>query len=98
MKRARKGVVPSRRARASTVPAAATKTIARTRSAATAPFAPPPRFRWPDGARCAVMLGFDVDGETTALSEDPTTGETHRRPHVSPDGYYRGKRVVAEKE
>ena len=71
MKRARKGVVPSRRARASTVPAATTKTIARTKSAATAPFAPPPRFRWPDGARCAVMLGFDVDGETTALSEDP---------------------------
>ena len=33
-----------------------------------------------------------------ALSEDPTTGETHRRHHVSPDGYYRGKRVVAEKE
>ncbi|MGH8598625.1 MAG: 50S ribosomal protein L32 [Gammaproteobacteria bacterium] len=32
------------------------------------------------------------------LSEDPTTGETHRRHHVSPDGYYRGKRVVAEKE
>lgn len=33
-----------------------------------------------------------------ALSEDPTTGETHRRHHISPDGYYRGKRVVAEKE
>ncbi len=32
------------------------------------------------------------------LSEDPTTGETHRRHHVSADGYYRGKRVVAEKE
>lgn len=36
-----------------------------------APFAPAPRFVWPDGARCAVMLSFDVDGETTALSEDP---------------------------
>jgi large subunit ribosomal protein L32 len=32
------------------------------------------------------------------LSEDPTTGETHRRHHISPNGYYRGKRVVAEKE
>ena len=31
------------------------------------------------------------------LSEDPTTGETHLRHHISPDGYYRGKRVVAEK-
>jgi peptidoglycan/xylan/chitin deacetylase (PgdA/CDA1 family) len=36
-----------------------------------APFMPPPRFRWPGAARCAVMLCFDVDGETTALSEDP---------------------------
>jgi Predicted xylanase/chitin deacetylase len=34
-------------------------------------FSPPPRFVWPDGKRCAVMLCFDVDGETTALSEDP---------------------------
>ena len=29
-----------------------------------------------------------------ALSIDPTSGETHRRHHVSPDGYYRGKRVI----
>jgi len=28
------------------------------------------------------------------LSVDPTTGETHRRHHVSPDGYYRGRKVV----
>lgn len=34
-------------------------------------YLPPPRFTWPDGARCAAMLCFDVDGETTALSEDP---------------------------
>ncbi len=34
-------------------------------------FRPEPRFIWPDGRRCAVMLCFDVDGETTALSEDP---------------------------
>ena len=33
-------------------------------------FLPPPRFVWPDGHRCAAMLSFDVDGETTALSED----------------------------
>ncbi len=32
------------------------------------------------------------------LSEDATTGETHLRHHISPDGYYRGKRVIAEKE
>jgi peptidoglycan/xylan/chitin deacetylase (PgdA/CDA1 family) len=34
-------------------------------------FAPPPRFKWPGGHCCAAMICFDVDGETTALSEDP---------------------------
>lgn len=29
-----------------------------------------------------------------ALSADPTTGEVHRRHHVTKDGYYRGKQVV----
>lgn len=29
------------------------------------------------------------------LSTEPTTGETHRRHHVSADGYYRGKQVIA---
>jgi peptidoglycan-N-acetylglucosamine deacetylase len=33
-------------------------------------FLPPPRFIWPEGQRCAAMLCFDVDGETTALSEN----------------------------
>jgi peptidoglycan-N-acetylglucosamine deacetylase len=33
-------------------------------------FLPPSRFIWPGGQRCAAMLCFDVDGETTALSED----------------------------
>jgi large subunit ribosomal protein L32 len=28
------------------------------------------------------------------LSIDPTTGETHRRHHVTADGYYRGKKVL----
>jgi len=44
-------------------------------------FQPPPRFVWPDGRRCAVMLCFDVDGETTALSEDP--GLARRRTLMS---------------
>ncbi len=29
-----------------------------------------------------------------ALSIEPNTGETHLRHHVSPDGYYRGRKVV----
>ncbi len=28
------------------------------------------------------------------LSADPVSGETHRRHHVTADGYYRGKRVI----
>lgn len=28
------------------------------------------------------------------LSRDPTTGELHRRHHVSVDGYYRGRKMV----
>ncbi len=29
-----------------------------------------------------------------ALSTDSTSGETHRRHHVTEDGYYRGKKVI----
>lgn len=29
------------------------------------------------------------------LAVDPTSGETHRRHHVTADGYYRGRKVVA---
>ena len=29
-----------------------------------------------------------------ALSIDPTSGETHVRHRISPDGYYRGKQVI----
>lgn len=32
------------------------------------------------------------------LATDPKTGETHRRHHVSPDGYYRGRKVVDRDE
>ena len=28
------------------------------------------------------------------LSVDPTTGEVHRRHHISPTGYYRGRKVI----
>lgn len=36
-----------------------------------------------------------LQGET--LSIDPTSGETHLRHHVSPDGFYRGRKVVSGK-
>ncbi|MGL5741413.1 MAG: 50S ribosomal protein L32 [Legionella sp.] len=28
------------------------------------------------------------------LSVDATTGETHLRHHMTPDGYYRGKKII----
>ncbi len=33
-----------------------------------------------------------------AISIEPTTGEVHRRHHVSADGYYRGRKVVETSE
>ena len=33
-----------------------------------------------------------------ALSVDPTSGETHLRHRVSPDGFYRGEQVIAQPE
>jgi large subunit ribosomal protein L32 len=33
-----------------------------------------------------------------ALAVEPTTGETHLRHHVSPTGFYRGKKVVNKPE
>lgn len=29
------------------------------------------------------------------LATDPVTGETHRRHHVTPEGFYRGRKVVS---
>ena len=33
-----------------------------------------------------------ITGKT--LSVDSTTGETHLRHHVSPDGFYKGRKIV----
>jgi large subunit ribosomal protein L32 len=32
--------------------------------------------------------------KTSSLSVEQTTGETHLRHHISPDGYYRGRKVI----
>jgi len=37
-----------------------------------------------------------LSGPTLAV--DRTTGETHRRHHISPDGYYRGRKVTAGRD
>jgi large subunit ribosomal protein L32 len=32
------------------------------------------------------------------MSVDPTSGETHLRHRVSPDGFYRGEQVISQPE
>lgn len=32
------------------------------------------------------------------LAVEPTTGEVHLRHHISPSGYYRGKKVVKSED
>ena len=32
-----------------------------------------------------------------AISIEPTTGEVHRRHHISPTGFYRGRKVLKTK-
>ena len=34
--------------------------------------------------------------QRATLSVDPTSGETHLRHRVSPDGFYRGEQVIAQ--
>ena len=34
---------------------------------------------------------------TPPVAIEPTTGETHRRHHISPTGFYRGKKVLRDK-
>lgn len=29
-----------------------------------------------------------------SLAVEPSTGETHLRHHISPNGYYRGKKII----
>jgi large subunit ribosomal protein L32 len=47
-------------------------------------------------SRRGMRRSHDALG-TATLSVEPTTGETHRRHHVSADGYYRGRKVIADK-
>ena len=36
--------------------------------------------------------------KSPSLAIEPTTGEAHLRHHVSPSGYYRGKKVIKTKD
>ena len=36
--------------------------------------------------------------KTVQLATDPTSGEVHLRHHVTKDGYYRGRKVIEDKQ
>jgi len=36
--------------------------------------------------------------QSPCISTDPTTGESHRRHHIGPDGYYKGREVLTVAE
>ncbi len=36
--------------------------------------------------------------QTQARSTEPSTGETHLRHHIAPNGFYRGRKVIAGKD
>jgi len=44
-------------------------------------------------SRRDMRRSHDALGMPT-LSVDATTGETHRRHHITEDGYYRGRKVI----
>ena len=46
--------------------------------------------------RAGEKMFVDYAGQTVPIV-NPTTGEVHLRHHVSPNGYYRGKKVVKTK-
>ena len=44
-------------------------------------------------SRRGMRRSHDALGGTT-LAVDQTSGETHRRHHITADGFYRGKKVI----
>ena len=48
-------------------------------------------------SRRGMRRSHDALKKKPTLSVDKTSGETHRRHHVSADGYYRGQKVLDTK-
>lgn len=44
-----------------------------------------------------MRRSHDALGNPT-LSVDPVSGELHRRHHITADGYYRGRKVIVERD
>ena len=49
-------------------------------------------------SRRGMRRSHDALKNDLSLAVDKTTGEKHRRHHVSSDGYYKGEQVVISKE
>lgn len=47
-------------------------------------------------SRRGMRRSHDKLGSAT-LSTDPTTGEVHRRHHISAEGFYKGNQVIESK-
>ncbi|HBD11013.1 MAG TPA: 50S ribosomal protein L32 [Porticoccaceae bacterium] len=41
-----------------------------------------------------MRRAHDALRDNTALATDDVSGEKHRRHHITPDGFYRGQKVV----
>ena len=48
-------------------------------------------------SRRGMRRSHDIVKQPT-VSVEPKTGETHRRHHISPDGYYRGRKILESPE
>lgn len=48
-------------------------------------------------SRIGHRRSHDALVDNSSIAIDPTTGEKHRRHHVSADGYYRGRQVLKSK-
>ena len=48
-------------------------------------------------SRRGMRRSHDALG-TNALSVDPTTGEKHLRHHITPDGFFKGRKVIEGKD
>ncbi len=48
-------------------------------------------------ARRGMRRSHDAVSPAT-LVKDPLTGESHRRHHITPNGYYKGREVIVQAE
>ena len=50
----------------------------------------------PTRSKRGMRLSHDALTAVTSLSVDKTSGEKHLRHHITADGFYRGRKVIAK--